>query len=140
MEKRDLLKDQIEQLGRVLGKIVSDFLGLKSSGETTAGIEISNEQLKNELDMDLSILLELDKYDLKKYLTSRKLNTEHIEILSKYLEEIGLSKVAENKTEADKYLYKSLTLIELVEEISKEMSFERINRKYRIENALQEDV
>ena len=140
MEKRDLLKDQIEQLGRVLGKIVSDFLGLKSSGETTAGIEISNEQLKNELDMDLSILLELDKYDLKKYLTSRKLNTEHIEILSKYLEGIGLSKVAENKTEADKYLSKTLTLIELFEEISKEMSFERINRKNRIENALQEGV
>jgi len=137
MEQRDLIKDQIEQLGKVLGKILSGFLGLKSSGETSVGIEISNEQLKNELDIDLSQLLELDKYDLKKYLTSRKLSAEHIEILSKYLEEIGLRKLTENKIEADKYLSKTLILLELVDEISKEMSFERINRKSRIENALQ---
>lgn len=43
MEQRDLIKDQIEQLGRVLGKILVDFLGLKSGGQIEHGIEVSKK-------------------------------------------------------------------------------------------------
>ena len=45
MEQRDLIKDQIEQLGKVLAKIIADFLEFKSSGNVNQGIEISNESL-----------------------------------------------------------------------------------------------
>lgn len=137
MEQRDLIKEQIEELGRVLGKILADFLRLKTSGKVSAGIEISNQQLKNKLDLDIGKLLELNKTQLKKYLSDRNLNSNHIEILSKYLEEIGLRKIGENKMEADKYLNKTLTLLELTDEMSKSASFERINRKNKIKNLLQ---
>lgn len=46
MERRDLIKDEIEQFGRVLGVIIANFLGLKAKGEVTQGIEISKKELK----------------------------------------------------------------------------------------------
>ncbi|MEM6524269.1 MAG: hypothetical protein AAF693_10770 [Bacteroidota bacterium] len=42
MEQRDLLRDQIEQVGKVLAKLLSDFPGLKSKGEAFQGMQITN--------------------------------------------------------------------------------------------------
>lgn len=140
MEQRDLIKDQIEQLGKVLAKILSDFLSLKSSGQFLNGIEVSNEQLKDKLDIDLSRLLKLKKTDLKKYVLDRKLNAGHVEVLSKYLEEIGLNKIIKNKIEGSHYLKQTVILLELSDEISSTMSFERMNRKSRIEKVLQQNL
>ena len=56
MEQRDLLKDQIEQLGKVLAKILPDFLGLKSEGQISQGIEITNHRLRSELDIEIEEL------------------------------------------------------------------------------------
>ena len=46
MEQQDYLKKQIDQLGKVLGKIFSDLFGLKSNGQINAGLEITNQTLK----------------------------------------------------------------------------------------------
>jgi hypothetical protein len=48
MEQRDYLKKQIDQLGKVLARIFSDLLRLKNSGQINAGLEITNQTLKNE--------------------------------------------------------------------------------------------
>lgn len=47
MQQRDLLKDQIEQLGRTLGKVIAEFLGLKNQGDTTLALEASHPKFKN---------------------------------------------------------------------------------------------
>lgn len=59
MEQRDYLKKQIDQLGQVLAKIFSDLLGLKNSGQINAGLEITSQALKNELDIDIQALLDI---------------------------------------------------------------------------------
>jgi len=138
MEQRDLIKDQIEQIGRVLGKILADFLGLKSKGQITKGIDVSNEQLKSELDIDIDKLIGLSKNELKVYLQNRKLTEVHLEILSDIVIEISVSKIG--KEYAKTNLEKSLEILEIADEISKTMSFDRINKKTKIENALQQKL
>nr|WP_321411263.1 hypothetical protein [uncultured Allomuricauda sp.] len=138
MEQRDLLKDQIEQLGRVLSQILSNFLGLKSKGNVTQGVEISNERFQSELDIDIEKLLKLENVDLKEYLNTRKLTETHLEILSEYLAEVGQTETI--IAEQEPYLIKAIELLDIADEISKTMSFERMNKKRKIENVLQQGV
>jgi hypothetical protein len=138
MEQRDLLKDQIEQLGKVLANILSDLLGLKSKGNVTQGVEISNERFQSELDIDIEKLLKLENVDLKEYLNTRKLTETHLEILSEYLAEVGQTETI--IAEQEPYLIKAIELLDIADEISKTMSFERMNKKRKIENVLQQGV
>jgi hypothetical protein len=48
MEQEDYIKRQIDQLGRVLGKILSDLTGLKGRGQVNDGIQLANQTLKSE--------------------------------------------------------------------------------------------
>lgn len=134
MQRRDLLKDQIEQLGRVLSKILSDFIGAKSKGNVAQGIEISNERLQSELDINIKKLISLNNIDLKTYLNTRKLTEPHLEILSKYLVENGKTKT--DKDEMELYLKKAIILLNIADEISKTMSFERTQLKNEITSML----
>lgn len=138
MEKRDLIKDQIEQFGRVLGKILADFLGLKSSGLVEQGIEVASEQLKSNFDIDIDELITLPIKELKRYLAERKISTGHVEILGKYLLEIGESKISNDKKKANLYLTRSLELLDLEDELSNTISFERQGLKSNIENMLRQ--
>lgn len=137
MEQRDLLKDQIEQLGKVLANILSDLLGLKSKGQTSQGIEATNQRLQGELDIDIEKITTLTKKELKDYLKNRHLRAEHLEILSECLKEIGKGKIEENKKDAKMKLEKAIELLDIADEISKTMSFDRINKKKEIENVPQ---
>ncbi len=135
MEQRDLLKDQIEQLGRALGKILSDFLGFKSKGNVEQGLEISNERLQSELDIDIEKLISLDESDLIEYIFTRDLTETHLEILSEYLFEIG--KTQASKSDFELYLMKAIKLLDIADKTSRTLSFERINKKSKINNVLQ---
>ena len=140
MEQRDLLKDQIEQLGRVLGKMLADFLGLKSESQISEAIEITNQRLQDELDIDVDKLTTLNKTELMDYLLDRKLKAEHLEILSEYMKEIGIEALKANKDNARIWLGKAIELIDIADETSRTMSFDRMNEKTRIENLLQQDI
>jgi len=140
MEQRDLLKDQIEQLGKVLAEILSDFLGLKSKGSINEGIKISKERLQSELDIDIEKLITLNKTKLKEYVKNLKLSEGHLEILSEYLKEMGMVKNRANIGEAKLCLEKALELLDVADEISNTLSFDRINKKTKIENMLQQNL
>ena len=129
MEKRDYLKDQIEELGKVIARIVSDFLGLKSSGQTARGIEITNQRFQTELDMDMKLLSTLSKTELSNYLKTRKLTAEHLEILSGYFKEIGAEAIGENETKAKIWLATAVEILDVADEVSETMSFDRVNKK-----------
>ena len=85
MERRDLIKDQIEQLGKVLGTIIAGFFGLKSQGKVEQGIEISNEKFKEEMDIDINKILRIEYSDLSIYLSNLKLSPEQLEKLIDYI-------------------------------------------------------
>ena len=140
MEQRDLLKDQIEQLGKVLAKILSDFPGLKSSNNVAQGIEISNERLQNEANINIDKLITLHKAELAEYVKNRKLTEDHLETLSEYLKEAGKAIAESNKNEAQSYLEKAIELLDIADETSKTMSFDRVNKKNKIKTVLQEYI
>jgi hypothetical protein len=65
MEQRDLLKDQIEQLGKVLAKVLADIIGFKGQGQAVEGIQKTNEALQEEADINIESLLNLKRRILK---------------------------------------------------------------------------
>lgn len=89
MEQRDLLKEQIEQLGRAIGKVITGFLGLKADGNVMKGFEITNQQFKSELGLDIEKILSLNKRDLSDYLLSKNIGETGIIQLAEYVEMIG---------------------------------------------------
>ena len=137
MERRDILKDQIEQLGRVLGKILANFLGLKSEGRISQGIEMTNKQLQLELDIDIEKITTFDGPGLRDYLKGRKLVAEHLEKLSDYLAQVGKFTWEDDKQKAKRLLETAIELLDIADEISKTASFDRVDRRHKIEEMLQ---
>ncbi|MBM3456495.1 MAG: hypothetical protein FJX80_15400 [Bacteroidetes bacterium] len=133
MEQRDYLKRQIDQLGQVLGKILLDLLGLKNSGQLNAGIEITNQTLKGELDFEIQDLLEISKDKLIHTLITQKNFTN--ENLDKLAEILLL--VADNQQENTKKLYeRCLTIYKYLEKAENIYSLDRQWKIERIKNEL----
>jgi len=120
-----------------LAKVLSDFLELKSKGQLSRGIEITQERLQTELNIDIEKLSSSSKDELKNFTNKRQLKARHLEILSDYLKETGTATAQTSKTKAKKYLEKSIEFLDVANEISKTISFERISKKAEAEKALQ---
>lgn len=130
MGQEDYLKRQIDQLGRVFGKILVDLLGLKSKGQVNIGIEITNQMLKSELDFDIQELTDIRTSDfINTLLSKKKFNFGNFEKLAEIL-----LLVADNKAEKErKMLYeKCLAIFEYLEETEKVYSLDRQQKMARI--------
>ena len=136
MEHRDLIKDQIEQLGKVLARILSDFFGLKSQGKTAQGLKIANESLRTELDLDIELILKFKRQELSEYLTSHKLTPEYMEKLADYMSEIAEHAMSTDKIYAMKVFEQILELYTIVDSSSNSHSFNRISKKEKIKAVL----
>ncbi len=136
MEQRDYLKDQVEEMGRVLGKVLADFLGLKNTGKVTEGIKLANQAFKSQLDIEPNLLLSLTKEELKQYCLARKLNATHLDHLSNYLQEVGEFNRNTDNEYGMKCLTTALLLLTLSDELSNSLSFERIERKNHLSTLL----
>ena len=136
MEQRDLIKDEIERLGRALGRILSDFLRLKSEGKVNEGIELADRQLVSEVDIDIDKMIALTKEQLRTFLKYRKFTAHHLEDLSEYLAETGQSTIENDPHTATLKLEKAVELLELADEITKTVSFDRMNKMARIQRLL----
>src|SRR5690606_16419312 len=129
MEKRDILKDQIEQLGKVLARILSQLEGLKSEVQISQGIDLASEQLRCELEIEIDGLVNLTKKELEEYLKHRKFTAEHVVLLSACLKEIGKVQMEKKNNDAIIKFEKAIELLDIADEISQTVSFDRINRK-----------
>ncbi|MCB9197974.1 MAG: hypothetical protein H6600_05895 [Flavobacteriales bacterium] len=118
MQRRDLLKDQIEQAGKVLALALSKFLQQKSAGITLATKSFENT-LQEELAIDLHYLKSLDRHDLIAYLESLHLNEQYLEKLALYFYEIAIETADQN--EARTLLTKANELLSV--ELASESSF-----------------
>ena len=125
----DHLERQIDQLGRVLGKILSDLTGLKGRGRAANGLELVNQTVKGELDVDMQQLLDLPSerfIDVLK--TKMRFNDEHLEKLA----DILLLIADDSRLIEKKQLYeKCLAVYKYLERTESSFSFERqwkINR------------
>lgn len=137
MEQRDIIKDQIEQLGKALGKLISKFLDLKTMGEVNDAIQITNNHLKEEIEIDVEALLDLNKEDLKVFVVQKHFGEKSLETLSDYFRAIG-----ENKKDlpsvAKTYFVKAIVLLELSDEVSEMFSFDRMEKRKELEALIKE--
>ena len=124
MEERDYLKRQIDVLGRILGKLLSDLLEKKGNGEIVGGIELTNQILNEELNLTIEKITEIPEEDFVNFLeTEKKFTNENLEQLAEIMIvniESGIDEITKLK------LYnKSLILLEHIEKNDKTYSFER---------------
>jgi hypothetical protein len=59
MQTEDYLMRQINQLGRALGKILANLLGLENKGKVDEEVGIVSQQLKEQLDLDLDEIVRI---------------------------------------------------------------------------------
>ena len=134
MERRDLIKDEIERLGKALGKILADLLNLKAEGETNEGIQATEQALKEELELDLGYLAQLDDQQFIDHVTSkRNFNFLLLEHLGDVFLELGEGMLAVGDREnALLYLHKPLLIYEYISRESATYSLEREEKVMRI--------
>lgn len=124
MEERDYLKRQIDVLGRILGKLLSDLLEKKGNGEIVGGIELTNQILNEELNLTIEKITEIPEEDFVNFLeTEKKFTNENLEQLAEIMIvniESGIDEITKLK------LYnKSLILLEHIEKNDKTYFFAR---------------
>lgn len=136
MQHRDLSKDQIEQLGKVLSGILADFIGMKTRGETAQGISNLSQQFKEKLDLELDSLLSLSQIELIDYLESRQIFPNQLEIISDCLKEMGSANLDVNEKLARTQLERALVLLDYVDVKTKTLSLDRNDKKMEIERIL----
>ena len=140
MQQEDWLIRQINQLGRVLGKILADLLGLKTKGQVGEGIEAAEQALKGELDLDISHLAAMptDRFIIT-LREGKQFTDENFEMLA----DIFLI-VAEELDQNDRdngkkkqLLEKALIIYEYLDKSGSTYSFERHNKIEKIKSTLQ---
>lgn len=130
--------DQIEQMGKVIAALLSGFLDLKSQGKISLAIEVTRRQMKEELDIDVELMMRLSEQELKSYFEERKLMQYHLDKLATYFLEVGESLI-EDQREAKKYPMKANQLLDLSADFTKTLSLDQMNTKQRINNLLKQD-
>lgn len=138
MERRDLIKDEIERLGKVLGKIVADLLNLKAEGNTSEGIEQAREAMQEELDFDIPLLVEMPEGAFLSQISEKEnLSLQGMEQLGDILFEMGEgSKRTGDEKEALLYLAKAFAIYEYITKTSATFSLEREEKVNRIETLM----
>jgi hypothetical protein len=139
MQQEDWLIRQINQLGRVLGKILADLLGLKTQGQIGEGIEAAKQALKNELDLNIDDLISIPTEQFIKTLqVGKKLSDDDFDKLADIFlliaEELDKSGADDDKKE--KLYEKALTIYEYVDKTGSTYSFDRHSKIEKIKSAL----
>jgi hypothetical protein len=130
MKQDDFVLKQIDLLGKILGKIISDLLNIKNNSEIFDVYQFVSENLKKELNLELDVLLDLDENELLALLTiENHFDTNNIEKIADLFYLLGKNSSLQK---TDLCLQKSLQLLNYVNSISNTYSFERINKISRI--------
>lgn len=133
--QQDYLKRQIDQIGIILGRMLSSFLGLKKQGKTQEGIEITSQTLKTELDFSIDKIIAINSDDLISFLVQEKrFNNQNIDKLAEILLLIADDEGLKDKKEA---LYqRCLTMYQYLEKTDSTFSIDRQFKIERIKNIL----
>ncbi len=124
MERRDYFKKQIDQLGRVLGKILADFLALKSTSKVGEAIESVVQSLNTKLDLDPEMLADAPRSEIvDKLIRVYGFNNDNLELLANIL----LTAAEERQDDPlwKKLMGHSLTIFRYLETVDATYSLER---------------
>jgi predicted transcriptional regulator len=137
MERRDYLLFQIEQIGKVLRKMVAKLSGLDNDVDTSIRIKEINLELKSEIDIDIDSILSLNKTELKQHFETTNLASQNMEIIAEYIFVMAEKYIETNPNAAKNYFQSSLSILEIIDEITMSFSFERMERKSLIQNRIE---
>ena len=138
MQQSDYLMRQIEQLGRVLGKVLAHLLGLREQGKAHQGMEHAVELFREELDLDLKLLLSLpeDEY-MEAIVKLTHWNEAHYSTLADILIELAEGCESGGETQEAALLYrKVLRIYRYLDETGMAFSLDRHYKTERIRQFL----
>jgi hypothetical protein len=137
MQQEDWFMKQINLLGRVLGKILADLLGLKARGKVGEGIEAAEQTFISELDLNIDelILIPVQRF-INTLQEQKNFNDEDLEKLADIFfliaEEFGQRGKEAEKT---KELFgRSLIIYEYLDKTGSTYSFDRHTKIEKIKN------
>jgi hypothetical protein len=134
MRQDDYFLRQIDILGRILGKILTELLKKKSSGEIMDSVEVTAQALKSELDIDLKSLILVGNENLVEFLkTEKKFGDQHLEKMAELFFILGQDIKNEK---ALLYLEKSVTIYEYLNKTSSTYSLDRIYKIDKIKKMI----
>ena len=134
MRQDDYFLRQIDILGRILGKILTELLKKKSSGEIMDSVEVTAQALKSELDIDLKSLILVGNENLVEFLkTEKKFGDQHLEKMAELFFILGQDIKNEK---ALLYLEKSVTIYEYLNKTSSTYSLDRIHKIDKIKKMI----
>jgi len=138
MEQHDYIKRQIDQLTKVLGKIFANLLQLRNQGELNNGIEIINQTLKDQLNLDIDAVVDLDTDTIIAVLkTEKSFNNESLSSLADILLLITESQ-QEKDAKTSNLLKKCLTIYTYLNSTETTYSFDRHFKVEKINKMLEQ--
>ena len=138
MIQRDFIKRQIEELGRAIGKVISDILKLQERGKLNEGVTMSQEILKSSFDLNIEKILSLQIENfIETILSDTKLSPVHLNSLGDLIYvTAGLFEQKREPENAKKMYQKVLLIFKYVDQTEKTFSVERNNKIKVIEKYL----
>ena len=130
MQQRDIIKDEIERLGRVLGKVITMLAGMDGGELEPNTRHLIGNQLRRELDLSLEELLILPPDDLKAKFEQLRLQPAHLDQLGDLLDTFARGE--EDPDEQRTNLHRALLLYDLAGEASGIYSMERADKEAAI--------
>lgn len=123
MYRKDFLEQQIEQLGRVLSRMLAQMLGIKHA--TPADLEPASRTLKEELNWNLEELLAISESEwIDTLMATGKFNADNLERLADLFAVLAKT----DAKNARAYLQKSLLIYRHVDAAERTFSLERQTR------------
>ena len=124
MIRNDFLLKQIEELGRVLGQILMNMLGLKNNTPAGRPIEEACQTLRSEVDLDVDQLLEVPMDQFVQVLQENKaMNDANLDRFAAIL--FHIAENMEEKEKAIPFYERSLIIYNYLNQYSNTYSFER---------------
>ena len=134
MRQDDYFLRQIDILGRILGKILTDLLKKKGTGEIMDSVEVTAQALKSELDIDLNSLLLVNNENLVEFLkTEKKFGEQHLEKMAELFFILGQDLKNEKVL---LFLEKSVIIYEYLNKTSSTYSLDRIHKIDKIKKMI----
>ncbi len=127
MEHRDILKDQIEQIGKVLAGLISHLLKSNSTNSNDS-ISFIKKQLQSQFNITMDQWLNFSPKEVKQQLIDNKFNEYHIDQLSGLFENIY--KLNKDKS----YLETSILILKINNELAETFSIKRNNKIAELKN------
>ncbi|NQV52093.1 MAG: hypothetical protein HQ500_02870 [Flavobacteriales bacterium] len=134
MQHRDILKDEIERVGKAIAQVVANFLNRKAHGGGPPDMEVADRELQAQLDLNVNDLFGMDTESLHAFLLDKNFTSEHSELLASYLRESAEMEAAGEMSQPRLQL--ALRLLETADALAGAVSFERMTLMDQIKEKL----